>query len=423
MGRQPVSLRKYGIDPSPEFLLVLYCARTAPDSEIQASLAGLAKQITDWDYVFHFAEEQGVLLFLLHNLYRTVCAPLPQTLLTSVRRRYASRSQSLLVQLREVTSLLAVHGIRAISYKGPTLATIVYPHCNLRVSSDLDLLVHASDYRNASKVLLDQGYLAAEDCGYKCHLWHPIKRTDVDLHRALAPRWYQFRFNFDRAWERAVRLTIPNGGVTVTFGLEDLLIVLCVDLVKDIAQPWNFRLVKLTDIAELIDNIEHINVSALIDRAKSIGLSRITLFGLLLTDRIHSVSLPAVIQEQIQLYSPRLHKLVDLTMRLMLDEKSSKRQPTPKFPHEVRTILNLQDNLWQKLCVIALYMVRPVMLISKYGFARVTKFFQAFWWIKERARLCEAGRFTKPIRRKPEARSSAEVKLNTDIGLRSKNTS
>lgn len=405
MERQPISLRKYGIDPSPEFLLVLYCARTALDSERQASLAGLAKQITDWDYVFHFAEEQGVLLFFLHNIRQTVHAPLPQTLLTSVRRRYASRSQLLLVQLREVTSLLAAHGIRAISYKGPTLATIVYPHCNLRVSSDLDLLVHASDYRNASKALLDQGYLVSEDCGYKCHLWHPIKRTDVDLHRALAPRWYQFRFNFDRAWERAIRLTIPNGGVTVTFDLEDLLIVLCIDLVKDIAQPWNFRLVKLTDIAELVSNIERINMSALIDRAKSVGLGQITLFGLLLTDRIHSVSLPAVIQEQMQLYSPRLRKLVDLTMHLMLDEKSPKRQPTPTFPHEVRIILNLQDNLWQKLYVIILYMVRPVIFIGKYGFTIIAKLFWAFWWIKKGARPSEAGRFAEQIRRKPEARS------------------
>jgi Uncharacterised nucleotidyltransferase len=386
MGRQPISLREYGIEPSPEFLLVLYCARTAPDSELQASLAGLAKQITDWDYVFHFAEEQGVLLFLLHNLYQTVRVPLPQTLLTSVRRRYSSRSQSLRARLREITSLVAANGIRAISYKGPTLATIVYPQCNLRVSSDLDLLVHARDYRNASKVLLDQGYLVSEDCGYKCHLWHPIKRTDIDLHRALAPRWYQFRFNFDHAWGRAMRLAMPDGSAVQTFGLEDLVIVLCVDLVKDVAQPWNFRLLKITDIAELLKNAERINWDALINSAKSMGLCHITLFGLLLTDCIYPLGLPIDIHEQMRLYSPRLCKLLDVTMRLMLNSKSSLAAQIPTFLHEARTVLILQDHFWNRLCVIALYVARPVMLSLKYGSAAVASVFAATSWIKERAR-------------------------------------
>lgn len=373
MGRQPISLHKYGIDPSPEFLLVLCCARTAPDSELKASLAGLAQQITDWDYVFHFAEEQGVLLFLLHNLYRTVRTPFPQTLLTSVRRRHASRSQSLLAQLREVTAFLVANGIRAISYKGPTLATIVYPHCNLRVSSDLDLLVHARDYRNAAKVLLDQGYLVSEDCGYKCHLWHPIKRVDVDLHRALAPRWYQFKFDFDHAWGRAIRLALPDGSAVQTFGLEDLVIVLCIDLVKDVAQPWNFRLLKVTDIAELLKNAERINWGALINSAKFIGLCRLTFFGLMLADRVYGASLPAEVREQMRLNSPRLYQLVEVTMRLMLDAKSPSRVIFRKSPQEARTILILQDHFWNKLCVIALYVVRPVMLSVKYGAAAVAK--------------------------------------------------
>ena len=64
-------------------------------------------------------------------------------------------------------------------------------------------------------------------------------------------------------------------------------------------------------------------------------------------------------------------------MRLMLDNKSSMRALMPKFPHEARTIVILHDNFWKKLCVVALYIVRPAMLSLKYGFGAVANLLSA----------------------------------------------
>jgi len=374
MEHQEILLRKEGLDPSMEFLLILSCARTTLDSDLLTSLTKLTRQITDWDYVIRFAVKHGVLLFLLHNVNLTVPTFLAQTTITGVRRRYASRNRSLLTKFRDVTSLFAANGIKAISYKGPILTGIVYKTQQLHISGDLDFLVHPRDYDRVKTFLLTQGYVLSMDCGYKYHLWHPIKQVDLDLHRALVPRWYRFPFSFDHAWERAMLLAMPCGGFVPTFCLEDLVIVLCLDLVKDIAQPWNFRLIKITDIAELVKYTERINWQVLTNRVKSIGLSRVTHFGLLLADRVYGVTLPPEVRQNMEAHAWLLRGLVTLAMRMMLDEKSSPHMIFPKFLQEVRTIVVLQDDFKNQLFVVALYLIKPVRLGLKYLFAAVAKF-------------------------------------------------
>jgi Uncharacterised nucleotidyltransferase len=370
-------LHKNGFDLSIEFRIILCCARTTPNLELLERIADLTRQITDWDYVLRFAAKQGLLLFLVHNINRTARACLPQTLITNVRRGYASRSRSSSRELCHIASLFAAHGIKAISYKGPTLSGILYKTHPLRPSGDLDYFVHPRDYNRVKKYLLAQGYVFSMNCGYKYHLWHPIKQVDLDLHKELAPRWYKFTLNFDHAWERSTPLATRYGGSVPTFCLEDLVIVLCLDLVKDIAQPGNFRLLKITDIAELLKYTDRINWTALTSRVKSIGLSRVMYFGLLLADRVYGVTLPPKVRRTMESHSRLLHSLVNLATRMMLDEKSSPPVAPPRFLHEARTIVILHDHLGDQLFVMALYLIRPVRLCLKYLFAVVANFVRA----------------------------------------------
>jgi Uncharacterised nucleotidyltransferase len=368
-----ISLREDGLDPSIEFLLILCCARTTEKSEVLRYITKLIWKIADWDYVLKFADEQGLLMFLLHNINLIFYEFLPQTIITGVRRRYASRSRSLLMEFRDVTSLFTSNGISAISYKGPTLAAIAYKNQKLRNSGDLDFLVHRRDYERVKAFLLAQGYVLSMDCGYKYHLWHPVKQVNLDLHRGLVPRWYKFTFSFENAWERAMPLAMPYGGSVPTFCLEDLVIVLSLDLVKDIAQSESLRLVKVTDIAELLKYHARINWSALTIRVKHMGLSRVTYFGLLLADRMYGVTLPPEVRQEMKSQLRHLRWPVNLAMRMMLDKKSSPRMLSPKFLHEARTIITLQDNLKNQFFVVALYLIRPIRLPLKYLLA-VTNF-------------------------------------------------
>jgi hypothetical protein len=285
--RMPISLPRDGLDLAVGLRIVLYCARATLNPELFAAVTDLAEQITDWDDVLGLAARHGLLPLLVKNISRTVPGRLPQIVITDVRRRCTSQNRSLSMELCGLTSLFAAQPVRVIAYKGPTLASMAYKTQPLRSPGDLDFLVHPGDYRGVFNLLRAQGYIPYLDCGYKCHFWHPTKQIDLDLHRALVPRWYRFKFSFDCAWQRSFALAMANGGSVPTFCLEDLVIVLCLDLVKDIAQPWNFRLIKVTDIAELLESNDAIDWTALIYQATAARLVRVIYFSLLLADRLH----------------------------------------------------------------------------------------------------------------------------------------
>jgi hypothetical protein len=369
---EPGLAHKNGLDLSIASRIILYCARTTPGPELSASITDLIKQVTDWDYVFSLAAKHGLLLFLVHNVNRAVPAFLPQTIVTDVRRRYSATNRSSSRELRELTSLFAAHRVRVISYKGPTLAGIDYNNQPLRGSADLDFLVHPRDYRQVLTLLSSQGYTPYMDCGYKYHLWHPKKQIDLDLHRALAPRRYLFTIAFDYAWQRSMRLAMPHGGDVLTFCLEDLVIVLCLDLVKDIAQPGNFRLLKITDIAELMKYSERIDWTALVQRARAARLVRVTYFGLLLAERVCGATLPPDIGRNIEGQARRFDKIVNSAMRVILDERWLMGSDLSETFHELKMVAVLQDRRCHQILVVILYLASLVRLQLKSWYARIT---------------------------------------------------
>jgi Uncharacterised nucleotidyltransferase len=153
-----------------------------------------------------------------------------------------------------------------------------------------------------------------------------------------------------------------------------LVIVLCLDLVKDIAQPWNFRLIKITDIAEALECSQGIDWAALIGRARYMGLSRVTYFGLLFADTVYGVSMPAEVRHQIEAQGGFLRPLVILALRAVLDQKSSTRMPSPQLLHEPRTIILLQDTMTNSLAVAGFYLMRPFYALLKYCYTATANF-------------------------------------------------
>lgn len=357
-----------GFNLSIEFLLVLALTQTSINCEASKTVENLRKKITDWNYVWSFAKKQGVLPFLVNNLNRTIPGMVSETVLTDVKRS-ASQNLFLLIRLREVTSLFAAHGIRAISYKGPTLSGIVYTSRALRMSGDLDFLVHPRDYTAVKTLLVNDGYQLRINCGYKYHFSHRTKQIDVDVHRKLVPRWYRFEFNFDHAWERCIQFALPFGGSVRTFCFEDLLIVLCLDLVKDVAQPYNLRLIKITDIAQLLTYTKSIDWDATMRKIKYMGLSRVLCFGLLLADRLYGITLPPDVRQKLESYALLL-PLSNLTTKMIFHD-----QPVivPRVFHELKTIFILHDGAKNKILVIFYYLIRFASFSLKCLFAAAEK--------------------------------------------------
>jgi hypothetical protein len=264
--------------------------------------------------------------------------------------------------------------IRAIPYKGPTLGAVIYNNPQLRSARDLDFLVHSRDYKKAQKLLLSAGYNAPIDFGwYKCHFWHPQQRVNIDLHRGLVPRWFRVNLKFDDLWKRRSKITIASGAVTTTFCTEDLLFVLCLDLVKDIAEPSCLRLIKVVDIMELLKHTAaDIDWDTLIRRTERKGLSRILYLGLLAADRLYGIDLPPHVRRSLET-ERRLLKLADATIELLFLDDYAHRVSKIKCMHELKTILAIQKGLKIKSAACTYYLLKQGKIYSREALASMKK--------------------------------------------------
>src|SRR5262249_17970152 len=152
-----------------------------------------------------------------------------------------------------------------LTYKGPLLATAIYRNSSLRKAGDLDLLVHRGDFRKAKELLLSRGYQIQMALSWKDHLVHPKDDINIDLHKAIAPRWYNYRVSFDDLWNRRGTINLDGKNIA-TFSLEDLMIVLSLDIVRDTAEAVYLRLFKFCDVARVVNNYNARNWELLLEK-------------------------------------------------------------------------------------------------------------------------------------------------------------
>jgi hypothetical protein len=98
---------------------------------------------------------------LLYRTLNSVCSDaVPKPTLEELREHfYANAGRDLFLgkELIKVLHLLESHEIRAIAYKGPTLAVSVYGNLAFREFGDLDILVR-EQYQRGAVYVNAQGY-------------------------------------------------------------------------------------------------------------------------------------------------------------------------------------------------------------------------------------------------------------------------
>ena len=119
----------------------------------------------------------------------------PQRAELEERHRSAMAMVLVLDQLLiEVSEAMAVARIQPVVLKGPSFADAFYPDRSWRSYGDLDLLVSAADWRNASGVLSRLGFeriIPEPRPGFderwgKGASFEDVRKLQVDLHRTLA---------------------------------------------------------------------------------------------------------------------------------------------------------------------------------------------------------------------------------------------
>lgn len=277
---------------SPDFELLLLCARPQMNAAAAERLRALLAQELDWALIFQLSEDYRTTPQLALQLHRHAEDLLPDAVLAELQNHHRESTRHNLVLAAEVLRLVALfanQGIDVIPFKGPVSAMLAYGDLARRACGDIDLLVKQTDHDKAEELLQGAGYKVVQryDNAMQSGLWHEQRQTSVDLHWGVAPD--TLTLNADLLWQdlQAVNLL---GQPVPTFSPRDSMLIMATNAVKEY---WKPSLHQLTDIAALTERYTDADWQAAFSRARDIGCLRILCVALLFTHRLLDTPLPA----------------------------------------------------------------------------------------------------------------------------------
>ena len=288
----------------PEARLVLCCARTQVGPELIEEIQALSSLPLDWEFVCGAAEKHRLTQLLFRNLTAICPGSVPANITARLRHQFHTNSGANLQLGRVLTDLVRTfqaEAIPVIAFKGGVLANSTYGKLALRQYYDVDLFIRQQDVLRCDQVLVAQGYLRDELFDQEARYRHRETATEVDVHWGFAPRYFHLGVTAEDLFARARTETLLGQPVT-TFSAEDLLEILCVQVMKDC---WERRqqlehLSKVCDIAEHLRAHPRLEWARVLRRAEQQGLQRILHCALILTRELVGAPLPPDVQRRVE---------------------------------------------------------------------------------------------------------------------------
>jgi hypothetical protein len=194
--------------------------------------------------------------------------------------------------------LLEQNGIKAIAFKGPTLAQLAYGDIALRQYSDLDILIDEKEIYNSLKLLLSYNY----KCDHPISLLENKKFRQLDndfslytpnnIHIELHWRLFRKKIgkleNFQKYHSNILNIQLSNSKIP-TLSLEYLLVYLCMHGSK---HAWE-RIEWINDIHYLIiNNYQAISWDKVIKISSTMQSKKFVLSSLNLVYTFYNTKLP-----------------------------------------------------------------------------------------------------------------------------------
>ncbi|MBS3955224.1 MAG: nucleotidyltransferase family protein [Methylomicrobium sp.] len=283
---------------SLELSLLLAASRLELDSQAESLLCDFAAEI-DWTILVETAYAQGVTGLLCSSLLK-----MPETLVPEAIRsgchghlqQRESTNHALADQLCLILAALEAAGIKAIPFKGPTLAMTAYQNISLRTFLDLDFLIHEQQIQPCLDKLRELGYVHEWRLSPK--QWQVFLRyagqdilfgkgAPIEPHWAFAPRTLSLDIDYAGLWQRTIQKSF-NGHSILSLAPEDELLVLCIHGCKE---KWS-QLKWVVDVAEFVRHHPALYWESLISRAEAQGLARMLALGLGLARYLLNAPIP-----------------------------------------------------------------------------------------------------------------------------------
>jgi len=290
-----------------EFELLLTCCACTSRAE---RVCALLSHRLNWERLLALVDHHRV----VPQIYSELSAYphlVPAELLDTLRSRYRDNARKTLwfrAELVRVVSYLESARIKALPYKGPALAQIVYGAVTQRQFGDLDILILPADVPKAKAALRELGYAPALDLapqieatyietGYEYSFGSTHGQNLLELQWRILPRFYSVNFDVADLFDRAEKINFGERSLR-TLRPEDLLLVLSVHAAKHV---WA-QLSWLCDIAQLV-NSQRLDWNAIQWEAKRLGIERILSLNLLLAHKLLGSPLPPAIHPRSNCHS------------------------------------------------------------------------------------------------------------------------
>lgn len=260
----------------------------------------------DWDALFNAADAHGVVELLAAPLAAGT-VDVPPSIREHLQRRAIEVTALNLNRATELAGLmktLSDHGVRALGYKGITLAAGVYGHVGCRFSSDIDIFIHRDDLALLRPLLLDHGYRVAPRDPRRCEsplygVFPAVGRVDelvsslpghtpIDVHVAFAIWPWGIRCDAQALFDRAITIDVAGHAIR-TLCPDDLLHALAIHGL--LHNWWPLRTVSDIDaVAGLVSDWDEV-----IRRAEAARMRRVLWVALLLSQRLLNTELPRAV--------------------------------------------------------------------------------------------------------------------------------
>ncbi len=387
------------LNTRPEHKLLIACLKSHMDQKNALDIKELLTQKIDWDYFHRIVALHGVLPIIYTNLKNIAQDSVPVKEMNHLKEQYLANVQRNLIltgELLKIMDLFESNGIEAIPLKGPVFAESVYGSLSLRQFVDLDILVHKSNILKVKQLFLEREYrLLAElepveiekylISQYNFHFYNTQNNISIELHWDISSMNDHFQIDPNQLWDD-VRQVLISGKKVLSFAPENLLLILCIHGSR---HNWK-RLKWICDVAKLIQVHQKMDWNFIIEFAKNTGSKRVLMLGVFLAFDLLGVHLPSAMIEGFRSNRPvqSLAKKIYKWQFTMIDYDIHK---TPLFR------ILLRERIRDRIALLFLYskwllspneidrsfillppllsflyfFVRPIRLISQYGFGFV----------------------------------------------------
>jgi hypothetical protein len=291
-------------------------------------------------------------------------------------------------ELINIMKIFEENDIKAIAFKGPTLAQLAYGDITLRQYVDLDILVDEKDLYNSAVILksiniepdLSLEFLKNDTLikvGSDFNLFNKYTNIHLELHWNLFRKLLnEKRKDFISSHQLSVDI---NGKKIYTLDYNYLLIYLCVHGSKHL---WE-RIEWIMDLNKLISK-GSFNWDFIIDTSKELKVYNMFLLGISLTDELFNTEIPSSIKNDYktnQKVNKLKNKILNLIDSQIMHQEKEKKIMILKF----RIIMQMFDSKIESFKYILSVIFKP----THYDvyFINISKTFSFLYYLVRPIRL------------------------------------